>query len=231
MQPIAPVASGIALGVLVLTLAPAAAHSLAELQAMLSEREKNFQPIDKDAPQFALQDAEGRPVALAGFRGKVVVLDFIDTNCSDVCHLHLDRIAEIQSMVNQSPMKDEVQFVTITTDSSRDNGSILTDYGRAHGLDPVNWVFLTAKPDQAEDTTRQLAAQFGHLFERTEDGYQINGVVTHVIDKEERWRANFQGLKFEPTNLVVFVNALVNDIARPHEEPNSGLWQKLKRWF
>ena len=28
--------------------------------------------------------------------------------------------------------------------------------------------------------------------------------MTHVIDKQGRWRANFHGLKFEPANLVVF---------------------------
>jgi protein SCO1 len=40
-----------------------------------------------------------------------------------------------------------------------------------------------------------------------EDGYQIHGVVTHVIDREGQWQANFHGLKFEPTNLVVYVRS------------------------
>jgi len=214
-----------------LALTPAAAHSLKELETELGSREQYFQPIDKDAPQFTLQDAEGRPVALADFHGKVVALHFIYTHCPDVCPLHLDRIAEIQSMVNQSPMKDQVQFITITTDPSRDRGNVLIDYGRLHGADASNWVFLTTKPDQAEDTTRKLAAEFGHKFEKAEDGYQIHGIVTHVIDKEGRWRANFHGLKFEPTSLVVFMNALVNDIAKPHQEPSPTLWQRPKSRF
>ena len=226
-----PIATGIALCVLVLTLAPAGAHSLADLQAMLHDREQNFQPIDKAAPEFALQDAEGRPVTLVDFRGKVVVLHFIYTNCRDGCPRHAEHIAQIQSLIHQSPMKRRVQFVTITTDPGRDRGSILAQYGRAHDLDPVNWVFLTTKPGQPEDTTRKIAERYGHKFEKRENGYQLHGVVTHVIDKEGRWRANFHGLTFEPTNLVVFVNALVNDIAKPHEEPSSSLWQKLKSWF
>jgi protein SCO1/2 len=229
MRPFVATALGMTLSVL--ALAPAAAHSLKELEAELGSREQYFQPIDKDAPQFMLQDAEGRPVALADFRGKVVALHFIYANCPDVCPLHLDRIAEIQSMVNQSPMKDQAQFITITTDPSRDRGNVLTDYGRVHGADASNWVFLTTKPDQAEDTTRKLAERFGHKFEKTADGYQIHGIVTHVIDKEGHWRANFHGLKFEPTNLVVFMNALVNDIAKPHQEPGPTLWQRFKGWF
>jgi protein SCO1 len=231
MERMRPIAPGIVLCVLVQTLAPAAAHSLADLQAMLRDREQNFQPIDKGAPQFALQDGEGRPVALVDFRGKVVVLHFISTSCRDGCPRHAERIAQIQSLIRQSPMKTQVQFVTITTDPDSDRGNILAQYGRAHDLDLLNWVFLTTKPDQPEDTTRKVAEQYGHRFEKTENGYQDDRVVTHVIDKEGHWRADFHGLTFEPTNVVVFVNALVNDIAKPHEEPSSSLWQKLKSWF
>jgi protein SCO1/2 len=91
-------------------------------------------------------------------------------------------------------------------------------------------VFLTSKPDQPEDTTRKLAEAFGHRFDKTEDGYQTHGIVTHVIDKEGRWRANFHGLKFEPSNLVIFANALVNDFDK-HPQPTPSLWERLKAWF
>ncbi|MGH6796917.1 MAG: hypothetical protein ACREDI_00840 [Roseiarcus sp.] len=39
------------------------------------------------------------------FRGKVVVLNFVYTNCADERPLHAERIARIQSMVNLTPMK------------------------------------------------------------------------------------------------------------------------------
>jgi len=160
--------------VLALVLAAAApaawSHSLKDLQAQLGDREKYFQPIDKDAPAFMLQDADGHSVSLADFRGKVVVLNFIYTNCPDICPLHAERIAEIQGLVSQSPMKQQVEFITITTDPSWDKGEVLRNYGHAHGLDPANWIFLTIKPDQAEDTTRKLAEQFGHRFDKTEEG-------------------------------------------------------------
>jgi len=210
---------------------PASAHSLKDLETMLGSRERYFQPIDKDAPDFALQDADGHAVRLADFRGKVIVLHFIYASCPDVCPLHADRIADIQGMINQSPMKDGVQFISITTDPSNDTRDVLRDYGRAHGLSPVNWAFLTARSDQPEDTTRQLAEQFGHRFDKEQDGYQIHGIVTHVIDKEGRWRANFHGLKFDPANLVVFVNALGNDIEKAHGHQERTLWDKVKGLF
>jgi protein SCO1/2 len=206
-------------------------HSLKELQSSLGDREKYFQSVDKDAPPFTLQDADGHRVSLTDFRGKVVVLHFIYTNCPDVCPLHAERIAEIQGLINQTPMKQQVQFVTITTDPSRDRGEMLRSYGQAHGLDPVNWVFLTTAQNQPEDTTRNLAKAYGHRFDKAADGYQTHGIVTHLIDKEGHWRANFHGLQFEPTNLVVFVNALVNDIEKPHRHRERSFWDKLKGMF
>lgn len=207
-----------------------AAHSLEELEDRLGERERYYQAIDQDAPEFGLRDADGRQVQLAYLQDKVVVLHFIYTNCPDVCPLHAERIAEIQEMVNQTPMKDQVQFISITTDPGNDTPEVLRAYGLAHGLDPVNWTFLTVGPDQPEDTTRSLAERYGHKFTRTDEGYQIHGVVTHVIGREGRWRANFHGLRFQPTNLVVFVNALVNDHHGPAERDRS-FWDKVRELF
>jgi len=227
------VATAVAAGVgLILLAAPTAfAHSLKDLESMLGDREKFFQPMDKEAPGFALRDADGKSISLADLRGKVVVLHFIYTACPDICPLHAEKIAEVQQMVNRTPMRDLVRFVSITTDPRRDTPDVLRGYGPAHGLDPVNWTFLTTGPDQPEDATRKLAEAFGHKFTRTEDGYQMHGVVTHVIDKEGRWRANFHGLKFGSVNLVMFVNALVNDHDHGKSQKDEGLWNKIKKLF
>lgn len=217
--------------VMTAVLPPAWAHSLKELEATLADKEKFFQPLDRPAPGFSLRDPSGAAVSLADFRGKVVVLNFVYTNCPDVCPLHTARIAEIQSMINDTPMKSQVAFITITTDPKRDTGQALRDYGAAHGLDPVNWVFLTAGQDQQDDVTRKLAESYGHKFTKTADGYQVHGIVTHVIDREGRWRANFHGLKFESVNMVLFVNALVNDVHPSHAPPEVSFWDRVRNIF
>ena len=216
---------------IVATASTGVAHSLEELEDQLSEREKYFQPIDEDATEFELEDADGRKVRLADFRDKVVVLHFVYTNCPDVCPLHAERIAEIQEMVNQTPMKNLVQFISVTTDPKNDTAEVMHKYGLAHGLDAVNWVFLTSGKAKPEDTTRKLAQQYGHKFTKTEEGYQIHGVVTHVSDREGRWRANFHGLKFQPANLVVFINALVNETNTSHGHGERSFWDKVWSLF
>jgi protein SCO1/2 len=206
----------------------AVAHSLKDVQRDLFDTEEYFEIKNELAPGFALQNAAGNPVDLEGLRGKVVVLHFIYAGCPDVCPLHADRIGEIQLMVNETPMKDRVQFITITTDPERDVPEVLEGYGPVHGLDPeTNWAFLTSGPDKPDDTTRKLAEKFGHKFIVSEDGYQVHSVVTHIIDQNGQWVANFHGLGFEPTNMIAFINGLTNANVPHHEEPAS-LWDRLR---
>ena len=219
------------LGAVALAPLPAGAHSLESLQGDLYEKEKYFQPKDEAAPEFQLQDADGNPVTLSDFRGKVVVLHFIYAGCTDVCPLHADRIAEIQEMVNQTPMRDRVQFISVTTDPVRDVPEVLKGYGPVHNLDPSNWMFLTSGTEAPEDTTRKLVEKFGHRFSVTEDGAQVHGVVTHVIDQNGKWVANFHGLGFEPTNLVLFINGLTNANVPHHEAGPASFWEHVQSWF
>jgi protein SCO1/2 len=221
----------LAMAVTVAAAPVASAHSMKSLEDDLHKKEFYFQPLDKEAPDFALMDADGRKVGLRDLRGKVVVLHFIYTNCPDVCPLHLDRIAEIQEMVNRTPaMRDAVQFLTITSDPIRDTPEVMREYGVAHGLDPVNWTFLTSGADRPM-ATRDLVRKFGHKFTEADGGYQVHSVVTHVIDREGRWRANFHGLKFQPINLVLHVNALVNDVHGAEAVKKRGLWDRLRELF
>ena len=213
---------------------PVVAHSLQSLQQDLFKREKYFEIKNAAPPQFALADADGKFVTLADLRGKVVVLHFIYTRCPDVCPLHAEKIAEIQRMINITPMKEQVAFVSITTDPDSDTPEVLRSYGPLHGLVSTNWMFLTKRKGDPEDATRKLAEGFGHGFDKANDGMQMHGIVTHIIDQNGRWRGNFHGLQFAPLNLVQFVNGLTNVQVPHHEkegEANESIWKRLQSWF
>ncbi len=168
-----------------LTLAPPAVadHPSANLDELLGSKEDYFQAIDKPVPSFALRDARGDAVTLDTFSDKILVLHFIYASCPDFCPLLAEKLADVQAMINQSPMKDMVQFITVTTDPVNETPNVLEAYGPAHGLDPSNWTFRATRPDQNEDATRKLAETLGHRFTMTEAGYQTHGVVTHVVDR------------------------------------------------
>jgi len=190
-------------------------HPGADLDRLMGSEEKYFQAIDAPAaPGFELADAEGNPVRHLDFSDKVVVLNFVFASCTDVCPLHSDLIARVQAMVNETPMKDMVQFVTVTTDPAADTPEVMKGYGEAHGLDSHNWTFLTTREGQTEDATRRLSEEYNVRFDPLEGGQQMHGVVTHVIDRGGRFAAKFHGLRFDPLNLVMYVNGLTNTAKR-----------------
>jgi len=195
-----------------LLLAPASvqAHSLESLEQDLLAREKYVQIVDMPAPAFSLTDDQGRTVRLADMRGKVVVLWFVYQRCPDVCPLHSEAIADVQAMINRTPVRDSVRFITITTDPEHDLPETFADYGASRGLDPANWTMLTSGPDKPA-ATREIARQFGLKFTPEGDDYQIHGVVTHLIDKSGHLRARYHGLKFNPASMVEHIKAFSND--------------------
>ena len=205
-------------------------HPGEDLDARMLEMEKYFQPIDTQAPAFELQDAGGNPVRLSDFDDKVVVLHFIYASCPDICPLHADKIATIQSSINSSPMKDMVQFISITTDPVNDTPDVLKDYAEWHGLDPANWVFLTKRPDQPDDATRQLAREYGLEFTMSQGSdAQMHGAVTHVIDRGGRLAGKFHGMEFENANLALYVSELINNAQ--HRQVEEGWWDRVTSLF
>lgn len=218
-------------GIAAVAATPLYAHSVQDLEQEFGTREFYFQALDAAVPDFTLSDPDGTLFGPADFAGKVVILHFVYTRCPDACPLHTEKLADVQARINATPMKDRVQFVTITSDPENDTPEVLRDYGVIHGMDPANWTFLTVAPGQPPETTRNLAQAFGHTFAVENDGTQTHGVVTHVLDKTGRWRGNFHGLEFDPVNMVLFVNALVNDYDKPHGAAPRGLWDRAMDMF
>jgi len=215
-----------------LLAAPAFAHQTVKaLDDEFFKREEYFQPMaGVAAPKFSLSDADGKVVMLDEFKGKIVVLFFVYASCTDVCPLHAEKIAEVQTKINASPMKDMVQFVSVTTDPVKDDNKVMRSYDEWHGLDASNWTFLTRNPGAAEASTRDLAKKFGLRFTPSEDGeVQTHAAVTYIVDREGMLAAKFHGLEFETNNAVLYINGLLN--VGPHVPGDDGWWARVKATF
>ena len=223
--------TAVLIGALAFAVPALAHHPGADLDRVMGCKEQFFQAIDGPAPPFELADVDGTIFKLSDFADRIVVLNFIFAGCTDVCPLHSALIADVQSKINATPMKDMVQFITVTTDPGADTSDVLKSYGEAHGLDPYNWMFLTRRPGDPEDATRKLSGTYNVRFEPLDDGQQMHGVVTHVIDRGGRFAAKCHGLRFEPLNLVLYINGLTNAPYRPSKPTEAGWWGRVKGLF
>ena len=94
------------------------------------------------APGFTLTDQHGRPIALSAFRGKAVLLAFMDSRCTEVCPVLAQefRLAE-QNLGSQA---SKVAFIGVNVDPMAESVADVEHFTRIHGLAGMkNWYFLT----------------------------------------------------------------------------------------
>ncbi|HEX4352036.1 MAG TPA: SCO family protein [Polyangiales bacterium] len=91
-------------------------------------------------PDFRLLDQTGQTVDSAALRGKVLVIDFIFTNCPDVCPLMTEQLSALRKRL---PDHGELRFVSFSVDPEHDTPARLQQFARAHGALRSDWSFLT----------------------------------------------------------------------------------------
>lgn len=208
----------------------ASAHTLHDAEAVIKEQERYAQFVDRVAPPFALFDTQGNPVSKADLSGKVVVLNFLYTRCADACPLHMNLIVRLQEKIEQNGLGDQVEFITIATDTEDDlklTKENMVAYGRNFGLDSANWRFLYRDAMADPNLTRDLAEDYGLKFSIVDEGVQMHGVVTHIIDQEGIMKARFHGLDFQTENLVSYVDVLI----KGPSALNNSTWDEVHTYF
>jgi cytochrome oxidase Cu insertion factor (SCO1/SenC/PrrC family) len=95
------------------------------------------------AADFTLVDQHGSAFRMADTRGKVVLMTFIYTHCTDICPFEAAKVKVSHDLLGSDAEK--VAFVTVTTDPKRDTPQVMAAYSRALELDDV-WRFVGGDP-------------------------------------------------------------------------------------
>lgn len=143
------------------------------------------------APEFTLIDQDAKQFLSTNLRGKIVVLDFIYTTCTDVCPPFTANFARLQRQLNPEH-KSEVIFVSITTDPEIDSPKVFRSYAQRYGADFSNWAFLTG----TEAQLREVWKGFGIRVIRKGRGLVQHDSVTTLIDRQGMRRFNHFGEKW-----------------------------------
>ncbi|MES2902344.1 MAG: SCO family protein [Pseudomonadota bacterium] len=78
------------------------------------------------APEIVMPSSTGKPFTLSQHRGKVVVLEFGYTTCTDVCPVSLAALADARKQLGAQGA--DVQVLFITVDPARDTAPRLRSY-------------------------------------------------------------------------------------------------------
>ncbi|MGZ4291406.1 MAG: SCO family protein [Gaiellaceae bacterium] len=125
-----------ALGAVV--LAGCGSSSAKPTAPVVTAQQKTFAGGELSPPRaaapIALHDADGRPVTLAGQRGRFVLVTFIYTRCPDVCPLITKNLNA--ALRNLGPQRDEVRVLAVSVDPAGDTRAAVRAYTRRMRLVP-----------------------------------------------------------------------------------------------
>ena len=103
------------------------------------------------APEFTLRDPTGKPVRLADYQGRVVLLAFVFTTCPGVCPLISKQMQALQQALKQERLfGTKANLLSVTVDPETDTAAVLTEYAKSYGADPAGWRFLRETPERTK---------------------------------------------------------------------------------
>ena len=97
-------------------------------------------PVYRTVPDFSLIDRSGKTITRADFLGRVSIVDFFYTRCTEACPLQSAYLARLQ---NDPTLDPSVLLVSITVDPDYDTPAVLASYASHFGADGRRWLFLT----------------------------------------------------------------------------------------
>lgn len=175
------------------------------------------------APDFTLIDYRDQTISLSDFRGQVVVLTFIYTNCTDVCPVLADNLREAYAQLPEN-VRDNVALIAITVDPERDTSKALRAFSVQHGLaDNPHWYALRGDPVTLERVWKSYGIYPGRSGGtpvpqgRTDVLPEISVLESgeghtdaiYLVDPEGRERVLMRSY-IDPDSLAHNVKALVN---------------------
>ena len=163
-------------------------------------------PTIGPAPAFALTTADGRRLALADLRGKVVAVTFIYAACTDTCPLLTAKLAALGRRMG-AEFGAKVAFVAITVDPDRDTPVVLRNYAQAHGASGAGWAFLTGTPAEIKDVVRG----YGVFARKTERGDVDHTFLTSLVDRTGVLRVQYMGVRFDPDEMLRDLQSLLRE--------------------
>jgi protein SCO1/2 len=176
------------------------------------------------APNFELQDQFDQPVSLAFFKGRVVALTFLYTNCPDACPIITEKLHQAYEQLG--PDTSRFAIVAVTVDPTRDTVAQVRSYSVQKDM-LQKWHFLVGP----NDAVRPILAMYGvdavsadaeavaakatsvALGLPSPTPIPVNGTVDHasptfIVDPSGKVRAILD-INFAPSDLVQNVRALL----------------------
>lgn len=137
---------------------------------------------------FSLTDHNSKPFRLQDQRGKVILLFFGYTSCTEACPIILGRINSVFKQLGGD--RDKALAVFISVDPGRDTTQVLREYVQYFSAQTVA---LTGKKEEIDAVVKQYGAKYEIEKSDSALGYHVNHTTDiYLIDQRGKLQARFK---------------------------------------
>jgi cytochrome oxidase Cu insertion factor (SCO1/SenC/PrrC family) len=166
-------------------------------------------------PTFNLTDQAGGSFSSMSLSGRVTLLDFVYTRCTDACPLLSATFQETQrKLADDKSLASKVTLVSLSVDPQHDTPSVLAEYARQFKADASTWKMLTGDWDQVYDVVTGFKVATRPQRPAADAPAPGGSELTHttriiVIDPHLQVRAYLDGQDATADDLITAARRLV----------------------
>jgi protein SCO1/2 len=154
----------------------------------------------KITESFNLLDGENKPFTNANLLGKYTMLYFGFTHCPDLCPYTLQKFKESAALLTKEEL-NEVQFVFVSIDPSRDNDKALQAFVTENGENQV--IGVTGDKSELDKLASSLKAYYAKTDDK-ENYYVDHTSFVYLLDPKAQLMTQFsQGASAEEMATVI----------------------------
>ena len=153
---------------------------------------------------------DGKPIRIADFAGKPLLVSLVYTGCIDACPAIIDNLYPAIEIGQDALGTDSFAAITVGFDARNDTPARMLSFARSRGADLPNWHFLSG--DQA--TIDRLADAVGFTIEAGSAGFDHMAQIS-ILGGNGRIYRHVYGGAFAPPAVVEPLKELVFGRQRP----------------
>jgi protein SCO1 len=150
----------------------------------------------RQAPPIGLRDYLGRPVTLASYRGRAVLVTFLYTHCPDVCPLMTSNLRVALGMLGARASR--VQVIAVSVDPRGDTPAAVARFLRAHEMLGRMRYLIGSAPELARTWS---AWKVGSLREAGQPQRIAHSALVYGVGADGTLRTIYPS-SFEPAQIV-----------------------------
>lgn len=203
-------------------LDPAAAPNVSALDEKAALR-LSQSVVNQTIGDFTLLDRAGKPVRLAGYRGKPLLVSFIYTGCFQVCPTTTKNLQKAVTNTVATLGANRFNVVSIGFNQPFDSPSALKSFASQNGIVFPNWEFLSPAPAILDDLTKN----FGFSYVPTPAGFDHVVQVT-IVDGEGKIYRQIYGEDLSADMLVEPLKQLVTGAPIAQTNPVADIIDRVR---